>query len=532
MRLRPLSSLAPSPWAWTLVLPLLAFPLTGCPDDSTSADADEVGSDDEGEPWVAEPARGNIVLRDVVVNQGVDVAIAHDGVWVGPAERNTYVVADRDSLLRAYWEIPEDWEARPITARLDLTYPDGTEVSYEDTKMVETASFAGDLDRGWYFGLLADEFPPGLVFHISLWEGEEGHSDIPESSTVIEAPLDGPSQIGVQPEPAEIKVVMMPVVYSAPGCNTDTSTISAEVEQEFIDLIHERNPVKEVQWEYRRETPIQWNQQLNSLAELWAPLQEQRSIDGADPNVYYYALVNVCGGGIGDAAGIAPGLPPATKDAAFERVSAGVLIENGSDLGFDDYSFHTFVHEVGHNQGRPHTFCAGGGAAGTDPTYPHENGVIGVWGFGIRQFKLFSPTGTFDYMSYCSPTWVSDWTWSKTYNQIRTLTSWDYEGAPAEPSQAGEVLIGLLMKDGSETWWTTEGARELDYYSGAQSVTFDYGDETLSVPAAVEILEDGSKMVVAPVPRPSEAVAGLARIEAGVEHGIELQTPATRNWSR
>jgi hypothetical protein len=503
--------------------------LTACPSDdgtspATTTVGDEAsgtaGTEDTGSPLLEVPARGNISISQVVVNQGVDVPIAENGVWVGPAERNTYLVGDRDSLIRAYWTIPDDWTPRMIRATLDVSYPDGTTKTLISEKLVDDDSYAGSLDRGFWWSFVGQEFDPGLTFQVKLWEMEDGYEAYPESdaSAVLAAPLDGPQLIGVQSEPLEIKVQFVPTHYiNGMGCDTDTSTITEEQIQNFIDYLHEHNPVQSVQFDFRTDAKIEWTEGLNSLAELWQPLLELRAIDNAPPNMYYYALVDVCGPGIDEAAGIAPGTPPPTKDAASSRVCSGVW------LGGDSYSYHTFVHEIGHTQGRPHTFCEGGGAAGTDPAYPHDNGIIGVWGFGIRFFKLYSPTGTFDYMSYCAPTFSSDWTWSKTFTQARELTSWDYEAPSPNPAPEGQLLYGLLMRNGTERWYTAPGRREAEYFGGEQRVVFDQGQGEVEVPAAVEQLDDGTLMVVAQVPQPGAEISGLRRISAeGDSATVEL----------
>jgi hypothetical protein len=495
---------------------------------SESGEAGEAG-ETEGTPFEPIPARGDIALTQVVVNQGVDVPIANNGEWVGPTDRNTYVVGNRDTLLRGFWEIPEDWTPRNITAVLDLEYPDGTTETYENTLMIDGPSFPGDLDRAFTFPLVAEQFPPGLKYHMGLWEAEPGAEMERESETITESPVGTLELIGAQPEPAELKVVMMPVAYNAGGCNTNTGTeVTEEQEQLFIDFLHEQYPVQEIIWEFRRDTPIEWNQELTSLAQLWEPLQDQRAADNADPNYYYYALVNACANGIDGAGGIAPGLATDTKAAAFERVSSGLWLPNN-----EDYSYHTMVHELGHNHGRAHVFCAGGDAAGTDPSYPYDDGVTGVWGFGIRLFKLHSPTGSWDFMTYCSPNWVSDWGWSKAYNRVRTLTSWDYEGAPASGEPEGEIMMGLLLEDGTEQWWTTPGAHEPEFFSSGNKISFDYGDAVLDSPTNVQILDDGTTMVTAMVPRPKVEFEAATRIDVGqAAQPIVLGTPETRAWSR
>jgi hypothetical protein len=60
-------------------------------------------------------------------------------------------------------------------------------------------------------------------------------------------------------------------------------------------------------------------------------------------------------------------------------------------------------------------------------------------------------------MSYCGPTWVSDYGWDLVYPRIQLIAGWDL-GAPdpGEP-ELGTVLVGLLDGDGSETWFSTPG---------------------------------------------------------------------------
>jgi hypothetical protein len=95
----------------------------------------------------------------------------------------------------------------------------------------------------------------------------------------------------------------------------------------------------------------------------------------------------------------------------------------------------TLSHEVGHLANRRHTDC-GTPVTAADPAYPYADGKISpvidgpeaFYGFDIRtkpptySWDLFSTTSerirfpwTGDLMSYCQPTWPSDW----TYRHIR-----------------------------------------------------------------------------------------------------------------
>lgn len=75
----------------------------------------------------------------------------------------------------------------------------------------------------------------------------------------------------------------------------------------------------------------------------------------------------------------------------------------------------TIAHELGHNFGRPHAPC--GGVAGGDSKFPYSNARTGVWGFDDRTNRLVSPENA-DYMSYCSPSWVSDYNYGKVLGAL------------------------------------------------------------------------------------------------------------------
>ncbi|GEM_PF-200980 len=66
----------------------------------------------------------------------------------------------------------------------------------------------------------------------------------------------------------------------------------------------------------------------------------------------------------------------------------------------------TIAHEFGHNRGLYHAPC--GGAGGPDRYYPYGEGNIGAWGYDFGTGSLVPP-GRPDFMSYCEPTWTSDY---------------------------------------------------------------------------------------------------------------------------
>lgn len=67
----------------------------------------------------------------------------------------------------------------------------------------------------------------------------------------------------------------------------------------------------------------------------------------------------------------------------------------------------TIAHELGHNLSLRHADC--GDPAGVDPTFPHDNARTGVWGYDTRDGGSLVPPDRADLMSYCDPTWISDY---------------------------------------------------------------------------------------------------------------------------
>ena len=67
------------------------------------------------------------------------------------------------------------------------------------------------------------------------------------------------------------------------------------------------------------------------------------------------------------------------------------------------------AHELGHLLNRRHAPC--GSAAGPDYHYPYRGGTIGAAGLDLQDQQTLDPWLYTDVMGYCSPLWVSDFTY-------------------------------------------------------------------------------------------------------------------------
>ena len=502
--------------------------LPACGDDVTSAtdDADETSTETGEMPIVlGGPAQG-ISIVGIEANQGTGVQIFADGAWVGADQRNAYLIRDRDTLIRVAHVIddPSAWLPRNITAFLHILPGDGSpEIVQQQQLFIDADSELRDLLSGFYFGITQEAAVPGTQIWLELRESDDS---IDVSAMAEGVPTLDPLQVGYQDVELQMKVMIVPVLYEHYDPPTLVELTDAEMKLFHDDLL-QQNPAQTIDIQVRDE-PLVRSQQLTDLGDLLGPTRGLRIQDGAPPNVYYHAMIDVRGSGVNMVAGIAWLTGPSKQDGdsrvaatVFNRPSSPPSEEGGEPTYFPpSESARTWVHEIGHNQGLQHVACPNGGAAGPDPSYPYEEGKIGVYGFGIRNYQLFSPLHAHDYMSYCGNSWVSDWTWNKTYNRIQTLTSWDFE-APEPSAPRGPTLVGFVFANGHQSWWSYENDRLPDS-RGAQQLEFWAGDQLLAVEYAhVGLLSEGQGIVIA-APMPAVAPGVIDAVVRIDEEGRRL----------
>ncbi len=463
-----------------------------------------------GEPTGPIPASG-ISVDWVEANQAVGVRIGENGGGVGGEGRTSPLIANRITLVRAFWEIEDDWIPREVEAQFTVNYPDGTSDTKIDRKLVEGPSFIGNMSETFFWGLMADETVPGMTYHIELFETDPAFAD----GAVTQPPRlpdDGSDAfVGIEESYQLLKIVIVPFNYDFGECTREPD-LSEETMQLFYDYMYMMMPVDSLDIEIKPN--VDWDGELTSFVPLNQYMAGRRVDDAADPEVFYYGLVDVCSGGLGGAGGLANGIPsdPTSPDVGYQRVSSGLSLP-----GNPEFSADTFVHEVGHSLGRRHVACSGE-EGGPDPTYPIEGGALGEWGFGVVDFQLRHPTVNKDYMTYCNPAWVSTWGLNKVFPIIRTLSMWDenYPGADAvRPTPAaGSVLIGNLLPDGSESWYTTVGRIDAGPRSESTTIEFETPAGLALREAQVTDLPDmGGQMIVAELPEGFDRIGRITRLE-------------------
>jgi len=160
-----------------------------------------------------------------------------------------------------------------------------------------------------------------------------------------------------------------------------------------------------------------WGAMLDAVTRVWE--SEGR------PDSYYYGLVKIdCSGGCICGMGW----------VGWYKTAIGF---DGTDRQHSSAG-ETHAHEVGHNHGLYH--APGCGATAINPSYPYVSngkGYIGDdahpnHGFDIKAQAIYPYHSYYDFMGYCSPEWVSDYTYMAilTYDQAHRdgqadVTPWE-----------------------------------------------------------------------------------------------------------
>ncbi len=246
----------------------------------------------------------------------------------------------------------------------------------------------------------------------AIAEGDETNNTWPSSGT--------PQSITVNTVPA-FNVRFVPVTVKTLTGNVTTGNMNS-----FLTTARKVWPILTVNSDVRApfvssaDTLISTDGNSNWLTVL-SEMNTLRATDGAPATTHYYGVVKVA-----YTSGVAGyGYVPGRAAMGWDYLPSGDGVA---------------AHEWGHNFNRPHAPC--GGAASPDPTYPYSGAQIGMWGWNSGTNTLVNPTSTLDLMSYCNPTWVSDYNWTKvmTYRQS--------SGAEASVTSGEGLLVWGRVVDG------------------------------------------------------------------------------------
>lgn len=366
----------------------------------------EIGGAGEGAGTPAPPDLANadgvsIVALDLY--QALRRPIMEDGQ---PASSDIPIVAGKKGMLRVFYTTEASYDGAPVTARLTV----GSAPPLEQTETLSGSSSHQQLGSTINIEVPGEVLTPGAEFKLELLQPAESVSG---SHAPAAYPSDG-SMAPMDVEPGAVKLKIMLVPVSNNGSLPDTST---EQVQRYHTYFSEQYPVPEVEITVR-QSAYTFNSSLGSY-NGWSNLLDQitqlRQSDNAPEDVYYYGIHNANGNGL-----LGLGWIGGSNDV-WSRTAIGVGWTG-------DTAPETAVHELGHNHGRGHSPC---GVSG-DSSYPHPGARIGVWGYRPSTKELLDPNDYVDFMSYCSPAWISDWNFKHIFQRAKQVSTQPYLQIPPD----------------------------------------------------------------------------------------------------
>ncbi|MFK7927897.1 MAG: M66 family metalloprotease [Myxococcota bacterium] len=386
-----------------------------------------------------------IEITRVAIAQGVHTDLMLDGE---PAEPNVPLIAGRDAVVRVFVKPTTDWVPRGVTGRF-LLWQDGQVIGAAQGGMRPSlTSDMESLDSTVNIRVPGSMIPGGdLEWSVQLLEAPgadrgRGSSDGAQYPDVD----DGGAPIEIRDGGESLRVYLVPIEWNTDGSGQLPITNDVAVEA-FRTELYKIFPVAEV--EIVVADPMPWDQGVNSLG-AWSTLlgavselRQERS-DISDDQ-YIYGVFNPTDSGGAGIAGLSS-LGQSARDAQ-SRASIGISRAAGDGAG-------TMAHEIGHAHGLRHAPC--GGAAGPDPDYPHEGASIGSYGYDLTEDLLKGPGTYVDLMSYCGPTWVSDFYYRRMFTRQQGIYEEVLGGNPdAEARTALRPWQTVWMHEGGRV---TKGA--------------------------------------------------------------------------
>ena len=348
----------------------------------------------------AERLARDIKIEEVSVYQGVKVPIVRSLQAV--AQRNADLVQQREALVRVFVTPAPGFQSRQLSARVTLQDPGEKPRRFEQVIDVAGASTDPDGKSTFNIELPKDAFQASTQYSVELRETSRC-SELIGTPVGARFPEQGMAPVGARAT-GPVKVMLVPVRYDADGSGRLPDTSPGQLDQ-MSRRLYAMYPTTDVMLSVH--DMVQTDR--TDLGDMLDQLRELRDSEAPPSDVAYYGMVRQAD------------TFSAYCQGACTTGLAGFGSQNGTatagmGIGFADAAASTFVHELGHIYRRPHSPC--GGAGSPDENYPYPVAGLGSWGYDLQTRELFDPATHADFMSYCSPDWISDYNYQLILERI------------------------------------------------------------------------------------------------------------------
>lgn len=481
----------------------LGSSLVGCSSDDSTTAKDPAAS----VPAPAGPTNvaDELQVNEIAVYQAVKTTLMTEGELVAPEKQNAPVVAGRPAFVRVW--VKAIGRTRPLVAgELRVKRAGKPDLVVKDSgRQVTPELDNSDLQSTLNFAIAAEDMTADASFSVKAGVKLDGD--------VLTYPAGGGTvPFGAQISSQKLRVKFVPVSYEA---EPDTSLTPDLGDMATLkETLYKMYPVAEVEMTVR--APLKWSTPVKADGpgwnELLSGIMQLRRADNVARDIYYVGVFTpkptidqFCEQG-----GCILGIAPQADERSVGMRAALVLGYKNRGAG------STLAQELAHAMGRMHAPC--GNPQAIDDDFPYKSGGIGVWGYDIVTKALVDPGNRYrDFMSYCGPTWTSDYTFKGIYERMDLVTKQQQAidaqnggstgSTPAPSGGSSEIRPSFFVAaDGTVTQGpdlevipgdATASEHALVSYEGANGKVVAAGNGRV-----VNVAGTGSRIVVAPaVPR-------------------------------
>jgi hypothetical protein len=397
------------------------------------------GESSGGQGGAAVDAAPTVLLRSISISQTLELPLMKGGAAVGVDERPAPLIAGKRALVRVFVDFEDGSAPRPLVGVLDVKNGNKSTRTILSQRTLAKGSTQDDLASTFTFDVDGADLATSSAYRVRILE---------EDTTLL-ARFPGADYQPLEPStlPA-FELVVVPFISNGLGPKT-TETEMSSLRSRLLALY----PSSDVAVTLAEAVTLPyvvngdgdgWDSALDHILEVRAQAKP------AD-NVFYFGAMapdtsysKYCSSSC-----ILGYSFVADEDDVESRGSIGITVfQDGS--GVKD-AWDTVAHELGHAMGREHAPCGIDDPKDTDPDYPYDNGGMGTtYGYDFDLVRLIKPKPARDVMSYCTPVWISDYTYSAIFERLDSIANQSFRALSFSPLQL--FRVARIRRDGQSAW--------------------------------------------------------------------------------
>lgn len=379
-----------------------------------------------------------VLLRSISISQTLELPLMKDGVAVEVDDRPAPLIAGKRAFVRVFVDFEAGFATRPLVGVLDVKNGKGTRTILS-TRTLSNASTQDDVESTFTFNVDGADLATDSTYRVRVLE---------EDTT----PLARFPSVDYQPLSASMlpafELVVVPFISNGTGPKTTEAELSG-LRNRLLALYPSSDVVVTLADAVTLPYVVNgdgdgWDSALDRILEV-------RQAAKAADNVFYFGAMapdtsysKYCSGSC-----ILGYSYVVDEDDVESRGSIGITVfQDGS--GVKD-AWDTVAHELGHAMGRDHAPCGIDDPKDTDPDYPYDNGGMGTtYGYDFDLVRLIKPKPARDVMSYCTPVWISDYTYSALFERLDFIANESFRILAFSPPQL--FRVARIRRNGQSAW--------------------------------------------------------------------------------